>query len=170
MNYYRWNALRDAKHYVCLYCGKDFVIQADLDAHSTREECTREIECEICEHKTSTRAHMREHMKRHGEEKHVYRVCKAALRAETQKTCSYNVFCSQLTCVHEWKLTVFRYYFHAVFMLYIFVTVVRLFSQTLNTTWNILKYLVVPYYYCTSNTRLHLNWCTVKGPVARMYS
>ena len=79
----------------------------------------------------------------------------------------YNVFCSQLTRVHERKLTVCRYYFHAVFMLYIFVTVVRLFSQTLNTTCNILKYLVVPYYYYTSNSRLHLNWCTIKGPVAR---
>ncbi|KAH3717741.1 hypothetical protein DPMN_060536 [Dreissena polymorpha] len=55
-------------------------MQADLDAHSTREECTREIECEICEHKTSTRAHMREHMKKHGEEKHACRVCKAAYK------------------------------------------------------------------------------------------
>jgi len=176
MNYYRWNALRDAKNYVCRYCGKDFAAQADSDSHWTREERTREIECEICEHKTSTRAHMREHMKTHSEEKHMPAECakpptniSAHFVGTTGRNTNnvYNVFCSQLTCVHERKLTVCRYYFHAVFMLYIFVTVVRLFSQTLNTTCNILKYLVVPYYYYTSNSRLHLNKCTIKGPVIR---
>ncbi|KAH3716103.1 hypothetical protein DPMN_058820 [Dreissena polymorpha] len=110
MNYYRLNALRDAKNNVCLYCGKDFATQSDLDVPSAREERNREIECELCEDKTSTRAHMREHMKRHGAEKHMPAECampstniSAHFVGTTGRNTNnvYNVFCSQLTCVHE---------------------------------------------------------------------
>ncbi|KAH3888910.1 hypothetical protein DPMN_012955 [Dreissena polymorpha] len=39
------------------------------------------LECEICNHKATTRAHLREHLKTHSEEKtHVCHVCNAAYK------------------------------------------------------------------------------------------
>ncbi|KAH3825161.1 hypothetical protein DPMN_127034 [Dreissena polymorpha] len=81
MNAYRCNVHGDGKNYLCLYCGKEFATKVDLDAHSAREQSTREIECEICNHKATTRAHLREHLKTHSEKKtHVHHVCKAAYK------------------------------------------------------------------------------------------
>ncbi|KAH3831005.1 hypothetical protein DPMN_104264 [Dreissena polymorpha] len=78
---HRCNVHGDGKNYLCLYCGKEFATKVDLDAHSAREQRTREIECEICNHKATTRAHLREHLKTHSEEKtHVCHVCKAAYK------------------------------------------------------------------------------------------
>ncbi|KAH3823023.1 hypothetical protein DPMN_124818 [Dreissena polymorpha] len=61
----------------------DFIVEKNSQriAHSAREQRTREIECEICNHKATTRAHLREHLKTHSEEKtHVCHVCKAAYK------------------------------------------------------------------------------------------
>ncbi|KAH3814682.1 hypothetical protein DPMN_143188 [Dreissena polymorpha] len=62
-------------------CDKEFATKIDLDGHSAREERTREIACEICDHKATTRAHMQKHLKTHSEEKtNVCRVCRAAYK------------------------------------------------------------------------------------------